>query len=145
VIRDLDDGIKVSGQRNLVADRIKIARFVTECGFQLCNQRDLDPAYTGQERDVWKHFSGANVAAMQTQYVYFKIPSSAIRVLKIRIGDHAQKNDADLDAYTLEIDGVIRVLTELAGNVGRYEKVYSRWGDMRDLLNNGLGGFQDVG
>jgi hypothetical protein len=145
VIVDLENGISACPRRNLVADRVVVARVVVECGFQLCDQRDLNPAYTGQERAVWKHFSGANVAALQTQYVHFKIPNSAIRTLKVRIGDHAQKNGADLDTYSLGITGVLKVLEELSDNVGKYEKVYGRWGGMRDLLGNGCEGFQDVG
>jgi hypothetical protein len=39
------------------------------------------------------------------------------------------------------IDGVMRVLSELAHNVGKYESVYRKWGDMADLLTNGIGGF----
>lgn len=144
VIADLERGGKRAAHRDLIEERVRIAKFVRECGFELNNALDLNPAYSGTGKGVLRCFGGANAAALQTQYVYFKIPGSAIRTLKIRIGDHAQKNDADLDTYKLGVDGVIRTLAELAGNLCKYEKVYDKWGGMCDLLNNGLEGFADA-
>jgi len=147
--RRLSSGERISRKRSLVPDRLKIARFVVDCGFELCNPMDLNAAYMGEGHQVYyngQSYNKVELPSLQTQYVRFKIPGSAIRPLTIRVSDHAAKasSDHDLDTHKLGMEGVMNVLEELSDDVGKYEKVYSRWGNMPDLLNNGLEGFSDV-
>jgi hypothetical protein len=137
----LNNGEKISFPVNLTAVRLKIANVIEECGFKLCDGRNLSAAYFGEEHAVGR-VGSVHAVALQTQYIEFVIPGSRIRPLQIRVSDHAgaATNRSDLDTYKLGVDGVIRVLKELAGGVRKYERVYAKWGDMRDILNNGVKG-----
>jgi hypothetical protein len=127
--------------RNLIAERIKIANCLKECGFQF-DRIALNPSYRGKEARgeaddaVKHHYSHMN----RSQYIDFKIPGSAIPFIRIRIGAHARvksidnTNDILLDSYNLGVDGLIKVLKELATNIEECSAIHQKTGDFYDVL-----------
>ena len=124
VARLVEQGDREVIRSNLVADRIRIAKYIKDVGFILCSKIDTNAAYYGKR------------GARKSQYVKFKIPASQIPELEIRISDHARhraRDDSQLDTYKLGVDGVLGVLEQLAENVDKYERIHRRHNDFYDV------------
>jgi hypothetical protein len=123
VLRRVEEGDRQVIRSNLVADRIRIAKFIEDAGLVLVNRLDTNAAYYGKN------------GARKSQYIEFKIPDSQIPKLEIRVADHAPNrlNSSHIDTYKLGVDGVLRVLEQLAENVEKYDEIHRKHNDFHDV------------
>lgn len=124
VLRRVEEGERRNINSNLVGDRIRVAKFIEDAGFILMNRLDTNASYYG------KH------GPRKSQYIVFKIPNSQIPKLEIRVGDHAANrlNTSQFDTYKLGVDGVLRVLEQLAENVEKYDEIHRSHNDFHDVI-----------
>ena len=131
------DGIVEHKRTNHLADRIRIAQFIETCGFA-CDPKYRNPAFSGRHEyfnfATWKMIP----TLMDSQYIKFTIPQSLLPAIEIRISDHPSNSDPDrimLDTYKLGVEGVLRVLKELAANTGKYQNIHLRHNDFDEVLH----------
>jgi hypothetical protein len=90
--------------------------------------------FTVLENKKQLHF---RASASESQYIRFAIPDSNIGTLQIRVSNHPDSSSeivAHLDTYKLGVDGVLRVLEELAGNREKYEEIHAKHNDFYDVM-----------